>query len=174
MTNTGTNTGPNTGLDSDTVVLREAVATDARRLAGMRWDVKAEDGGLDPETREGWVDRHTTWFKDAVTGDWQVFVAEDGLRLCGHVFVRVVAKAPSPRPGATAIGYVTNFYVVPDRRGAGIGDRLLQAMTAWAGRGDLDVLVVWPSDESVAHYERVGFSGGEVLQLPVSRATAQG
>ena len=111
------------------MVVREAVATDARRLAGMRWDVKAEDGGLDPETREAWVDRHTTWFKDAVTGDWQVFVAEDGLRLCGHVFVRVVDKAPSPQPGATAIGYVTNFYVVPDRRGAGIGDRLLDAMT---------------------------------------------
>jgi hypothetical protein len=30
---------------------------------------------------------------------------------------------------------------------------------------------VSPSDEAVAAYERVGFSGGEVLQLPVSRAT---
>jgi ribosomal protein S18 acetylase RimI-like enzyme len=169
-----TNTGTNTGTERERVVVREAVATDARRLAGMRWDVMAEDGGLDPETREAWVDRHTTWFKDAVTGDWQVFVAEDGLRLCGHVFVRVVDKAPSPQPGATAIGYVTNFYVVADRRGAGIGDRLLEAMTAWAGRGELDVLVVWPSDASVAHYERVGFSGGEVLQLPLSRTAAEG
>jgi ribosomal protein S18 acetylase RimI-like enzyme len=169
-----TNTGTNTGTKLERVEVREAVATDARRLAGMRWDVEAEDGGLDPESREAWVDRHTTWFKDAVTGEWQVFVAEDGLRLCGHVFVRVVDKAPSPRPGATAIGYVTNFYVVPERRGQGIGDRLLEAMTAWADRGELDVLVVWPSDESVAHYERVGFSGGEVLQLPVSRAEAEG
>ena len=171
MTNTGTNTRASAGHDHDAVVVREAVATDARRLAGMRWDVKAEDGGLDPENREAWVDRHTTWFKDAVTGEWQVFVAEDGLRLCGHVFVRVVDKAPSPQPGATAIGYVTNFYVVPDRRGAGIGDRLLDAMTTWAGLKALDALVVWPSDESVANYERAGFSGGEVLQLPVSRAT---
>ena len=169
-----TNTGTNTGTERERVVVREAVATDARRLAGMRWDVEAEDGGLDPETREAWVDRHTTWFKDAVTGEWQVFVAEDGLRLCGHVFVRVVDKAPSPRPDAAAIGYVMNFCVVPERRGQGIGDRLLEAMTAWAGRGELDVLVVWPSDESVAHYERVGFSGGEVLQLPVSRAAAEG
>jgi len=108
MTNTGT------------VVVREAVATDARRLAGMRWDVKAEEGGLDPGTREAWVDRHTTWFKDAVAGEWQVFVAEDGLQLYGHVFVRVVDKAPSPQPGPTAIGYVTNFYVVPEHWGTGV------------------------------------------------------
>ena len=56
-----------------------------------------------------------------------------------------------------------------DDGGAGIGDRLLDAMTAWAGCKALDALVVWPSDESVANYERVGFSGGEVLQLPVTR-----
>ena len=160
----------NTGLDGDTVLVRAAVATDARRLAAMRWDLKADDGGLDAETREAWVDRHTTWFKDAVSGDWQVFVAEEGLRLCGHVFVRVVDQAPSPQPGPTAIGYVTNFYVLPGRRGVGIGGRLLEAMTAWAGRRALDTLVVWPSDEAVAAYERVGFSGGEVLQLPVTRA----
>ena len=161
MTNTGT------------VVVREAVATDARRLAGMRWDVKAEEGGLDPGTREAWVDRHTTWFKDAVAGEWQVFVAEDGLQLYGHVFVRVVDKAPSPQPGPTAIGYVTNFYVVPERRGAGIGGRLLDATTAWAGGERLDALVVWPSDASVADYERVGFSAGQVLQLPLSRQGAR-
>lgn len=160
-----TTTGP------DTVVVREAVGTDARRLAGMRWDVKAEEGGLDPATREAWVDRHTTWFKDAVAGDWQVFVAEDGLQLCGHVFVRVVDKAPSPQPGATAIGYLTNFYVVAERRGAGIGGRLLDAITAWAGRKRLDALVVWPSDASVADYERVGFTAGQVLQLPLSRTS---
>jgi GNAT superfamily N-acetyltransferase len=68
---------------------------------------------------------------------------------------------------------VTNFYVVPEHRGAGIGGRLLDATTAWAGRRRLDALVVWPSDASVADYERVGFSAGQVLQLPLSRQGAR-
>jgi ribosomal protein S18 acetylase RimI-like enzyme len=150
------------------VEVRDAVASDARGLAALRWDLKAEDADLDPQTRETFIDRHTSWFLDAMAGDWKVLVAQDGLTLCGHVFVRVVDKAPSPVPGPTAIGYVTNFYVVPDRRGQGIGGRLLQGMRDWAERVPLDALVVWPSDASVAEYERAGFSGDEVLQLPIT------
>lgn len=150
------------------VVVRQAEPGDARELAGIRWDVKADGADLDRATREAFIDRQTTWFTLAMAGDWTVFVAQDGLDLCGQVLVRVVDKAPSPLPGATVIGYVTNFCVTPPRRDEGIDGRLLDAMRSWAERVPLEALVVWASDESVPDYERAGFRGDEVLQLLIS------
>jgi len=149
------------------VLIRGAVASDARQLAALRWDLHAEDIPLDPSRREPFIDRHTRWFADALKGDWVAWVAEDSGRLYGHVFVRRVDRVPSPRDGASAIGYVTNFWVIPSMRKQGIGGELLRQMRAWAEGVPLAALVVWPSDASLRNYEDVGFTAGEVLQLPI-------
>lgn len=150
--------------------IRRATRYDARDLAGLRWDFKAEAADLDPEDRERFLDRQLTWFADALAGEWVAFVAEDDARLIGQVFVRVVDKVPSPAPGPTAIGYVTNFWVRPDRRGQGIGGALLDAVRSWADTMPLEALVVWPSDNWVPDYEQAGFHSDAVLQLPLARA----
>lgn len=147
--------------------VRRATRADARALAGMRWDFKAEDGDLDPAGREAFLDRQLTWFTDALESDWRVWVAEREGRLVGQVFLRVVGKVPSPVPGAAELGYVTNFWVAPALRGRGIGTALLEALREWARKVPLDTLVVWPSEAAVPHYERAGFRAGEVLQLPI-------
>jgi GNAT superfamily N-acetyltransferase len=63
---------------------------------------------------------------------------------------------------------VTNVYTRPPYRGQGIGTELLERVKAWARGEDLQVLIVWPGEESVAFYERAGFSAeNEVLEYTV-------
>ncbi len=149
------------------MTIRRASRLDARELAGMRWDFKSEDAELDPGQREWFLDRQLTWFTDALDGDWAAWVAEIDGRLRGQVWVRLVHKVPSPAPGPTEIGYVTNFWVTPPLRGQGIGKELLAAMIHWAERMPLEALVVWPSDNWVPDYEQAGFRSDRVLQLPL-------
>jgi GNAT superfamily N-acetyltransferase len=74
--------------------------------------------------------------------------------------VGLIEKIPRPTPEHRAIGYVTNVYTRPSFRGRGVGSRLLGAVTEWARDHDVELLVVWPSEESRGLYERTGFASG--------------
>jgi GNAT superfamily N-acetyltransferase len=52
---------------------------------------------------------------------------------------------------------MTNVYTRPDYRGQGIGRKLLAHVVEWARAENLELLLVWPSDESVGFFDRAGF-----------------
>jgi GNAT superfamily N-acetyltransferase len=52
---------------------------------------------------------------------------------------------------------MTNVYAEPEVRGRGIGSQLLTRVVEWASEIGLEFLVVWPSEESIAFYDRAGF-----------------
>jgi len=54
---------------------------------------------------------------------------------------------------------VTNVYTAPGHRNRGFGGRVLEATKNWAGEEDVELLVVWPSEESVSFYRQHGFGG---------------
>ena len=100
-------------------------------------------------------------------GSWVVWVAELEGEIIGHTFVAVVPKVPRPVETPDAIGYLTNVYTRPDHRGRGVGGKLLTATTEWAREHGIELLIVWPSEESVSLYRRHGFdSPGEPLVWP--------
>ena len=43
-------------------------------------------------------------------------------------------------------------------RNQGIGSAVLQEAIAWSRDQDLELLIVWPSEEAKPHYERAGFT----------------
>lgn len=99
----------------------------------------------------------------------QAWLAEVEGRPCGHVFVSLVEKVPSPFPGSETLGYVTNFYVIPGQRNRGLGKALLGEVTRYARAHQLDTLIVWPSERSTPLYRRCGFgTPGELLEQPVA------
>ncbi|RZU72464.1 acetyltransferase (GNAT) family protein [Micromonospora kangleipakensis] len=109
------------------------------------------------------------WLRTRMAGPWRVWLAEVGDQPCGHVFVCLVDKVPSPYPGSEALGYVTNFYVTPEQRNRGLGRALLDEVTRYARAHRLDTLIVWPSERSAPLYRRCGFDGpGELLEQPVA------
>ncbi|WP_328761169.1 MULTISPECIES: GNAT family N-acetyltransferase [unclassified Streptomyces] len=152
------------------VVIRRAEADDAPALAAMRWRFKVEDGGAEvPQNEEEFAAECEQWLRSRMVGLWRVWIAEVGGQPCGHVCVCLVEKVPSPYPGSDALGYVTNFYVVPEQRNRGLGRALLDEATGYARAQGLDTLIVWPSERSAPLYRRCGFGEpDELLEQPVA------
>ncbi|MEU9987412.1 N-acetyltransferase [Streptomyces sp. NPDC048045] len=152
------------------VVIRRAEVDDVPALAALRWRFKVEDGEDDvPQDEEEFAAECEQWLRSRMVGPWRVWVAEAGGRPCGHVFVCLVEKVPSPYPGSDTLGYVTNFYVVPEQRNRGLGKALLDEATDYARAQGLDTLIVWPSERSTALYRRCGFdTSAELLEQPVA------
>ncbi|MFJ5229776.1 GNAT family N-acetyltransferase [Kitasatospora sp. NPDC088391] len=152
------------------VVIRRAGVDDAPALAALRLRFKREDeDGEPPVPAAEFLAGCEGWLRSRLAGPWRVWLAEADGRVCGHVFLQLVEKVPSPYPSADTLGYVTNFYVTPERRGRGLGGALLDELNRYARARPLDTLVVWPSDRSTPLYRRHGFGPpAELLEQPVA------
>jgi GNAT superfamily N-acetyltransferase len=53
---------------------------------------------------------------------------------------------------------MTNVYTRPSHRGRGIGGELLRRAQEAARDADVELIIVWPSDESVSFYQRHAFN----------------
>ncbi len=109
--------------------IRPAQVDDARVLARLRYQFKQEDYERMALEQESFVDDCQRWIHDRLTnGRLLAWVAEFDGEVRGHVFLGCVGKFPSPFPGSTELGYITNFYVQPDQRNLGLGRALLDAV----------------------------------------------
>lgn len=141
--------------------VRLAQAQDLDQLVCLRRDFTLED---DPEAElvEGYETECRTFLEHALTGErWRIFLAEADGKVVSHAYVELVAKVPRPTREAPHWGYVTNVYTVPAQRGKGIGAAVLGEVTAWADQAALELLIVWPSDESRSFYARHGFADAD-------------
>jgi GNAT superfamily N-acetyltransferase len=150
------------------ILIRPATPADAPALARSRFRFRAGLGEA-IEAEEAFVRRAAAWFAARLaTGAWHgwVAVADDG-EIVGHVFVQLVEKIPNPLPEPEAIGYLTNFYVVPERRNRGLGGRLIGAALAACDGLDLESVILWPTEESRSLYLRHDFAPpAKVLERP--------
>ena len=64
---------------------------------------------------------------------------------------------PRPIRINTRIAYLTNVYTRPDYRGRGIGAEVIRQAQRAALEVAVELIIVWPSDESVQFYSREGF-----------------
>ncbi len=148
------------------IAIREASPADAGALAELRWEFRSNK---DPavEAHDAFVERCTSWMADELTSgrSWRAWVAVDGGRIVGQLWLDVIRKVPNPAAERELHGYISNVYVRPDRRG-GVGTRLLDAAIEWACTNGVDRVVLWPTARSVPLYKRRGFvREGDVLEL---------
>jgi GNAT superfamily N-acetyltransferase len=140
------------------VEVRRATVADVPALAELRRDFTFEDGDRGAVAPHGFEESFATLVSDGIdAGRWVVWVAEVGGEIVSHAFVGLIEKIPRPIVALPAIGYLTNVYTRPGFRGRGLGSLVLDAVTAWAREAEIELLVVWPSEASVRHYERHGF-----------------
>ena len=92
------------------------------------------------------------------SGDVTVFLAEEGP--VGFAQLRYRGQIYSDAPAA----YLEELYVVPDRRGKGLGRALLEAAIAAAREHGADIIDLGTSEDDTAArglYESAGFTNRE-------------
>jgi GNAT superfamily N-acetyltransferase len=152
--------------------VREATADDAGELARLRFEHCLELYGRDPNTaltREQFQDVFEPFLVDAaVSGLWRVWIAVADEHPVGTVSLERVTAVPTPWDSERAWGYVTNLQVDVAWRGRGVGRALMVEVQRWAETEGLLVLHLWPSAQSVAFYERVGFRRSGTMEQDVA------
>jgi GNAT superfamily N-acetyltransferase len=144
------------------VRISEAGADDVAGLARLLWlngrDEEPEQQALDAFTAE-----LSQWW-GARDGSHVAYVARlDGPELVGMAWVALVPRVP--RPGATnrLSADIQSVFVLPERRGHGIGAALVQAAADHAVRLGSMHVTVHSGRRAVPVYERLGFESSRQL-----------
>ncbi len=144
--------------------LRVARPEDADGLARLRYEFRAS---LDPvvEPEGEFVQRCAAWMRQRLAGGaWRAWVADDAGEILGTIWLQLVDKLPNPVAERERHAYITNVYVQPDRRGAGLGAALLDAALRECEVRGVDAVLLWPTQRSRSLYERHGFGAGDLLE----------
>jgi GNAT superfamily N-acetyltransferase len=138
--------------------IRVATWRDAEALARLRYDFRASTGrATEPEAL--FIERCSVWMKDHLQSPvWHCWVAEIDGHLIGAIWAQLVEKIPNPRAEAEHHAYITNFYLLEDARGRGLGSQLLRAALDWCEGRDVHAVILWPTARSRSLYERYGFA----------------
>lgn len=154
-----------------------AALANVAELARLRWQLYTEVAGPVREQSDAYVDRFSDFARKALADErWRVWIAEDGGRLVGALWRFTVPRVPQPGRGEPQpIAYVTNVYVEPDHRDAGLGGRLLDRAIQASRAEGFSLAMVWPSDRSMTFYGRAGFErGGDPMVLDLGGAWRHG
>ena len=137
--------------------IRRATVADVPTLVALRYELRAEFGGI-TEANDEFLERCSEWMTRELQGSaWQCWAAEQNQEVIGAVWVCRIPKIPNPGGAPEAHAYLSNFYVRPHARNAGIGSRLLDAAMTWCQDIGIDSVVLWPTDRSRPFYFRNGF-----------------
>ena len=150
--------------DAPEILIRLAGPADAPALARLRYDLRA---GHDPayEAEDDFLARCGAWMASRLSpgGSWRCWVVEEAGRLVGAIWLQFIEKIPNPGVEAEKHGYISNLYVEPSRRGAGLGSTLMDTCLRCCDNEAVDAVILWPTPRSRRLYERHGFEAREDL-----------
>jgi GNAT superfamily N-acetyltransferase len=140
------------------VRIRIAKSADCCALAEMRYRFRTEIGSA-TEPKSRFVRRCRSWMQKRLrsgSSPWRCWVLDDGERLLGHVCVQLFEKMPNPVNEPELHAYITNFYIVPEKRDHGLGRKLLNEALSWCRDRGTDAVILWASPGSKSLYRRCG------------------
>lgn len=148
------------------MIYRTAIEKDFLQLAKMRWDFRQESGEEIAVVEKAEFVENCLEFLHKESVNYVYWIAENDGGIVSHIFVNRIKLVPRPCRIEDSFAYLTNTYTKPEFRGKGIGGELLKNVIEWAKGEDFELLLVYPSEESVNFYERLGFENDkEVLKL---------
>jgi GNAT superfamily N-acetyltransferase len=142
------------------VVVRPATEADLPALMRLRrlWGEENDGPGEDPSYEE----RFAQWYARTATTR-RAWIAYDGDAAVGMMSMGLFERMPKPGQPATFWGYLSNAFVMPEARDAGVGRMLLDALLAYAREQGYARVVLHPSDRAIPFYTRAGFGPADML-----------
>ncbi len=140
------------------IQIRLAKSDDWNALAEMRYRFRTElRSATEPKSR--FVRRCTSWMHkrfESRSSAWRCWVADDVRQLLGHVCVQLFEKMPNPVNESELHAYLTNLYIVSEKRDHGLGKSLLEKALSWSRGKGVDAIILWASPQSRSLYRRCG------------------
>ena len=118
------------------------------------------------DVSEEYVATFRDWFlREQPSRWWWIAVDDDAI---GMVNLKIFDRMPAPDRPVSRWGYIANLFVIPSRRGGGVGSSLVAAVVDRARAEGLVRLVLSPSELAVPLYRRHGFRPAtDLLLLPL-------
>lgn len=113
-----------------------------------------------------WAARRASYLEMLEDGSGMLHVADDGDAAVGYAFTALRDATDDTFPLAPRYAELYTLSVAPDRRGAGIGSQLMDAVDdeiAGLGVSALQIAVMADNDDAIRLYQRRGLTVGEVL-----------
>ncbi|WP_156254109.1 GNAT family N-acetyltransferase [Pseudactinotalea terrae] len=139
--------------DSPDVVVRRAEDCELERVVQLRWVWEAETDN-EPGDRESFVTAAAAWAR--AHRETHIAVTARGT-VVGMAWLALTPRVATTHDLDRWSGDLQSCYVLPSRRGAGIGSKLVQAVLASARDRGVEHLTVHTSPEASELYERNGF-----------------
>ena len=152
--------------------IRLANEADYNELALMKWEHGVEDDidygehNLDGVNKDEFVEEFFAFLK--AHKEYDIIVAEENGIVVSAMFVYLIPKLPKPNGNAKFIAYLTNVYTKKEYRNKGIGTQIMNYIKSILIEKKCELLFAWPSDNSIAWYQRNGFSeDNEIFECPL-------
>ena len=152
--------------------IRLANEADYNELALMKWEHGVEDDidygehNLDGVNIDEFVEEFFAFLK--AHKEYEIIVAEVNGIVVSAMFVYLIPKLPKPNGNAKYIAYLTNVYTKKEYRNKGIGTQMMNYIKSYLIEKKCELLFAWPSDNSIAWYQRNGFSeDNEIFECPL-------
>lgn len=146
------------------ITIRMASPLDANDLAKLRYALRAPVERVH-ENDELFLLRCRVWMQARLHNDrrWKCWIAEVEGVVVGNLWAQLIEQIPNPTSERECFVYFTNFYVLKEFRGSGVGSRLFTTALNWSRSQSVHAGILWPTERSRTLYSRHGFSVGTNL-----------
>ena len=134
--------------------------------SGVEDDIDYGEHNLDGVNKDEFVEEFFAFLK--AHKEYEIIVAEVNGIVVSAMFVYLIPKLPKPNGNAKYIAYLTNVYTKKEYRNKGIGTQMMNYIKSYLIEKKCELLFAWPSDNSIAWYQRNGFSeDNEIFECPL-------
>lgn len=151
---------------------RKAIVKDINQLSRMRWEFQTEDKdekSVWPE--EDFIKSCSNFYNKIInSSNWLFWIAESNNEIIAHVSLYIIDNIPTPSRLINKWGYLTNTYTKKKYRNRGVGSKLVKHIIDDAKTIGIETIIAWPSDKSLAFYERAGFNNiNDIMEFRVEK-----
>ncbi|MFC7619723.1 GNAT family N-acetyltransferase [Microlunatus sp. GCM10028923] len=136
-------------------LIRLASSDDAPHLAALRRSYGTErHPGSDPDPD---FERRFSEWHDQTQDSCVTWLAVAETQPVGILSMFVFPRMPMPGREVGRLAYLSLLYVTPDHRNHGLGRQLLDVAFAYSYANDIFKILLRPTDQALALYQRAGF-----------------